>query len=473
MTRTLLQKGFRVWLIEAGGNLAVNRRPAEYPSLFGGPQDWSFSTTPQIELAGRRIPFPRGRGPGGSTRINAMIWYPPQECDWQMLNRAGGDAWAPELLEQSFKRVENWVKPELPIWVSPSTRQVLEICQTDGLEMQPYRRMAQRSKRVTAFDRLQTQWQASEAWRLIQATVKRIVFAGERAVGVEIETSSPGNERLDAEQGVILCGGAIASPQLLFASGIGARDELQDCGIDCRVDAAQVGKQLADHLLMPVIYHRPGERFVSGATVGEIARWDHLGTGPLASNLAEAGGVFTTNDGQLCQLHVTPTHYLLHPGERSPAALTLGVNLCCPDSRGQLQWHRDPETDQLQTLINPAYCTAASDRDALLSAIGWARQLGQPLQDRGLVGEELIPGVRRKSHDADWKAVARFSQTLYHPGGTCRMGVDSASVVDSTLAVRHVDRLWTIDASVLPGIVSVNPNALLMTLGQYAASEIE
>ncbi len=160
---------------------------------------------------------------------------------------------------------------------------------------------------------------------LYQATVKRVCLVGDRAAAVELVMPSGHLERIEAERGVILCGGAIVTPQLLFASGIGDRDELKSCDVECIVDQPDVGKQLADHLIMPLIYQRPGMPFPSGATAGDLARWDYLGTGPLASNLAEAGGLFNTDDGIACQLHITPTHYLLHPSDRSPAALSLGV----------------------------------------------------------------------------------------------------------------------------------------------------
>ncbi len=149
MARTLLEQGLHIGWIEAGANLPVNRRPAEYPSLFGGPQDWSFSTVPQIELAGRRLSFPRGRGPGGSTRINAMIWYPPQDQDLQMLHAAGGSFWEPASLLRSLHSMEALVQPESPRWCSESTKHALQSCQSLGWSVQPFRRMNQQGKRRT------------------------------------------------------------------------------------------------------------------------------------------------------------------------------------------------------------------------------------------------------------------------------------------------------------------------------------
>ncbi len=479
VARTLLEQGLRIGLIEAGPRLPVNRRPAEYLSLFGGPQDWSFSTVPQTALAGRKIAVPRGRGPGGSTRINATIWYPPPDDDWQTLHTAGGDDWTPAALQQALQRIERWVEPEPSRWLSTTTQRVLEVCQACDLAMYPYRRMSRQGKRRTAFDLLQPalgddRSSNQSPLALIQATVRRVCIESGRAVGVEIETAAGEVQTVTAARGVILCGGAIASPQLLFASGIGDRMELRECGLDCLVDRPEVGKQLADHLIMPVIYSSRCARFPSGATVGDLARWEYLGTGPLASNLAEAGGLFTTSCGVRCQLHITPTHYLLHPSDRSPAALSLGVNVCQPQSRGRLTWRRVLETNQVQTSIDPAYCSSDADREALLAAIRWVRQLGQHLQADGLAKEELIPGERRKRTEgddaiADGKSIARFAQTLYHPTGTCRMGRDADAVVDPHLAVRGIEGLSIIDASVLPAISSVNPNAMLMAMAHHAA----
>ncbi len=138
--------------------------------------------------------------------------------------------------------------------------------------MQPFRRMNWQGKRRTAFDLIESRWQESGLMTLYQATVKRICIEGERATAVEVVTPSGHVERIEASRGVMVCGGAIATPQLLFASGIGERDELSKCGIEPILDQPEVGKQLADHLIMPLIYQRIGSRFLSGATVGDLAR---------------------------------------------------------------------------------------------------------------------------------------------------------------------------------------------------------
>lgn len=493
VARTLDLHGYKVRLVEAGPPSPPLRRPADYLQAFGTEHDWRFRTVPQAGLAGRRLDQPRGRGPGGSTRINAMIWYPPRDADLRTLHRAGGDAWSPSRLAASLAAVTHAVSPQPPRWLSETTRRFLSRAAGEAVDPpHAFLRMADRQGRLTAADLLADRPQIET----IAAHVDRVLFGDDplaqpysvdhsphRAVGVLAQPSSAAAATagptspltLFARHGVILCGGSFASPAILLRSGIGSPAAIAAHGLQPRIAIHAVGNNLVDHLIMPVIFAADRrDRFPTPLSTGDLARWQIAATGPAASNLAEAGAIYALNadnhDGREFQIHVTPTHYLLHPDRRAPAALTVGVNLCQPRSRGAVALAAaDPFTPPL---IDPGYLTDAADLDDLVTAVIQVRQLvaAGSLATGG--GAELIPGGTKTTAAAIAKAIRRFSQTLYHPCGTCRIGVDAASVVDPDCRVRGTESLHVIDASVLPDVPTVNPNATVMMVAQHAATRL-
>ncbi len=480
VARVLAEAGFQVRVVEAGPPRPPRRRPAEYLHTFDTADDWGYRTTPQSELANRRLHWPRGRGPGGSTRINAMIWYPPRPTDLQMLHAHGGAAWAVNRLTESLQQVSDWVQPQPPRWLSAASERFL-CCQQPAIDPPTaFARMGGRSGRRTAADLLSESSAPAAAIELLTAQVDRVLFREEQAIGVQtLATDQAPSESWYAERGVILCGGSIASPLLLMRSGIGPREMLAQAGIELRSELPDVGQNLADHLIMPVVFALPSsQRFPAPFAPHDLARWQIGGTGPIASNLAEAGAVYSlplADRGREAetaefQVHLTPTHYLLHPHPQAPAAMTIGVNLCRPQSRGQLRiTTADPAAPPE---IDPAYLSVPADLERLAAAVDAARHLAADAALQTLVGEEKIPGGGRTSAAATIKAIRRFSQTLYHPVGTCRLGGDTASVVDSQCRVRGCQGLYVIDASVLPEIPSINPNATVMMLAHHAASQL-
>ena len=473
VARTLAERGFRVVIIEAGQDRSVSRMPAEYLRLFGTDQDWDYSTVPQAALANRRLRWPRGRGPGGSTRINATIWFPPTEHDLDQLSIAGGLPWSREALMHSLAEVTTWVAPESPRWISDTTKRFISAAHSLGLDAHAYQRMTRSGRRRTAHD-LMRESDAASLITMQHGEAQSIEFASGHARAVHVRCEGETDARvIYASHGVIVCSGTIGSAELLMRSGIGPAAMLEACGIEPIVASEQVGKNLADHLIMPLIFAtEPRHRFPSSVTTHDMARFAVSGTGPLASNLAEAGGLQRLASGEWFQWHVTPTHYLLHPDERAPPAMTLGVNLSDPKSRGTITLRRDSAASSPRIEIDPAYHTDVSDLENLRNAIDATRTVVECSTLSSLVREELIPGTKREGTEYLHRSIARFSQTLYHPTGTCRMGSDDQSVVDASLAVRGVDDLYVIDASVLPTIPLVNPNATVMMIARHAANQI-
>lgn len=476
MTRLLAERGFSVAILEAGPDIPLDRTPALYPHFFGSANDWDFKTVPQKNLANRCIRWPRGLGPGGSTRINAMIWYPPSETDLARLSAAGGPEWASDALEGSLREVTAWVRPEQPRWTCTATRHFLATAKFLGLDAHLFSRMTHQGLRRTAADLLHESDAASSITKVL-GHAKKIRVENGRAIGIELAALGTAEyEWIRAKRSVIICTGTVASPLLLIRSGIGPRAMLECNAIEPVAVAEEVGTNLCDHLIMPVIFATQlRDRFPTSPSCRDIARLRDAGTGPLASNLAEAGGVFSlrhNDEDFLVQLHVTPTHYLLHPDDRAPSAITVGVNLCNPRSRGRIGYSSKENLAESHVEIDPAYLSDATDLNRLLVAVEFARAIVQHSSLSSFVHEELVPGTKRSGGEALRRAIARFSQTLYHPTGTCRMGLDSRSVVDEQLAVRGVPGLHVIDASVLPTIPAVNPNATIMMLAMHAGKLI-
>lgn len=435
--------------------------------MLGSAQDENLSTERVPGLTGRRLRWPRGKGLGGSGRINAMIWTPPTPRDIEMLHQAGGEHWNPGETRAALERVEQYVRPECPRFVSETTKRFIAAAQAWSTQQlassEPtlYRRTNRLGRRWTTADRLASV--ASDRLSFVKGHVDRIVYRGDQAIGVDIETNN-GNERLHSRLGTILCGGAIATPALLHRSGIGDAAMLRSAGIDCRVDSPRIGEGLKDHLIYPVVFElTDNHAFPSEFAPRELAEFQSVGRGRIVSNLAEAGGTF--DDGSI-QIHVTPTHYLTYPTKKSGAAMTIGINATRPASCGRVH------TTSNGIRIQPNYLDATSDMETMIRGVDLARQIAATNPLSQYLQRETIPGRRGNNDTAVAASIRRYSQTLYHPVGTCTFGGKDCAPLDPQLRVRGVDGLWVVDASVLPDITQTNPSGTLLALCDLATGQI-
>jgi len=309
-----------------------------------------------------------------------------------------------------------------------------------------------------------------------EALVTRVLLDGGQATGVtylrrgETETARANGE-------VILCGGAVNSPQLLMLSGIGPGDHLIESGISVEVDSPGVGANLSDHPVLPVIWSTPRLRGLWEKS-GNVAtlRWQLTHRGPLTSNLAESGG-FAHSEPRLpapdLQLHVLPGPYrdqgLSDPAQR---AMTVLVGLVDVRSRGLIRLRSaDPRH---RPSIDPGYLSdGGADARALLAGLKMAREFVTARPMAAICKSELAPGAHLRS-DAELMDYVRASAvTLYHPVGTCAMGRESKwSVVDTELRVRGVTGLRVVDASVMPAVPRGNTNAPTIAIAERAADLI-
>jgi choline dehydrogenase len=316
---------------------------------------------------------------------------------------------------------------------------------------------------------------------LTDALATGIEIEGGRATGVRYRWR--GAEEVAWAQGeVILAGGAVNSPQLLLLSGIGPAGQLRGLDIPVVVDSPGVGANLSDHPIVTAMWGTPRTRGLwELAGPRNLARWQLLHSGPLTSNVAEAGG-FWRSDPTLpapdIQWHVLPVPYQNY-GLADPAirAVSVLITLIAPGSRGRIALRSaDPRH---KPAIDPAYLSDMADLDPLLRAISQVREFAAARPLSKLVQAELAPGdgLRTEAELTEW--IRRDISTIYHPAGTCAMGGDSGpaasrltSVVDPELRVRGVDRLRVVDASVMPTVPRGNTNAPVIAIAERAADLI-
>ncbi|VVE05031.1 GMC family oxidoreductase [Pandoraea pneumonica] len=499
--------GRTIALIEAGppDNSFLVRLPLGLAALvpFRSRRNYGYRTTPQTGLTGRQGYQPRGRGLGGSSSINAMIYtrgHPDDYNDWA---QAGCTGWGWNDVLPYFRRNENnergaddWHGSGGPLnvadlrTVNPFSRHYVDAAREAGFPVSSDFNGAQYEGagiyQVTQKDG--ERWNAARAYLhgkaranlhvITDALVQRITFEGMRATGVTLQRQGA-LETLRARAEVILSAGAFNSPQLLMGSGIGPAAQLQAHGIAVRVNAPNVGENLQDHIDF-IINKYVAHRDLVGYTPPGL--WHLLMQGVaylrdkrglLASNVAEAGG-FLKSDPSLARPDLQ-MHFLVgicdNHNRRLHLRRGLSLHACVlrPKSRGRVTLASGDMRDA--PLIDPAFLQAQEDVDTLLrgarvirrilAAPSLARFGGKELHSRGVESDEALTALIRERAD-----------TIYHPVGTCRMGSDAASVVDTELRVRGVEGLRVVDASIMPTLIGGNTNAPSMMIGEKAADMI-
>jgi choline dehydrogenase len=497
----------RVCLLEAG-------RPDDSPLIdtpFGiaallrsKTYNWYYETVEQRALDGRRLYWPRGKTLGGSSSINAMIYVRGHPLDYDEWRGLGADGWGWDDLLPLFRSLERNARgadafhgDRGELYVSdlarpnPLSEAFVRAGVETGLPLNTDFNGA-RQEGVGLYQVTQKdgrRWSAARAFldpvrgranlRIeTEAHVARVLFAGRRAAGVEVRIGGR-MRRLGARREVILCGGAVNSPQLLLLSGVGPREVLARMGIELVYELPGVGANLQDHLDVTVIVpDRTGRSYglapgAVPALLGAFWEYRRRGCGMLASNVAEAGGfarLAPESRRPDVQFHFIPALVRDH-GRRLPwgHGLTLHCCLLRPKSRGSVTLRSaDPFAPPR---IDPAYLEDRDDLEGLLAALRLGRRImAAPALAGASGGRELEPGPARQS-DGDLAAYIRArAETIYHPVGTCRMGRDDGAVVDERLRVRGLLGLRIADASVAPRLIGGNTNALAMVIGEKAAA---
>ena len=483
LAERLSARGLRILLVEAGGDhrhMHV-QIPAAFPKLFKTDRDWAYSTRPQPELNNRSIFWPRGKMLGGCSSMNAQIhqWCSTLDFDaWDI------DGWRSADMTPALKRIDCVLNGGILRDPNPLTRAFIQSAAVSGLRTHGsynggvlgpgawISEVAHRDGvRLSAADAYLGKAKAAGVQILTHAHVQRILFESKRAVGVELRRGR-NLQQVNANAGVILCGGAVNTPQALMLSGIGPADHLKSVGVDALVDAPNVGANLQDHLMF-VIHYR-ARRPISlrdAESPASLLHYIFKRRGMLASNIAEAIAFFASTEGARPDLEIVFAPALFeNEGLTPPSAhgFSMGVVLLAPASRGRITLASpDPHASPL---IDPAYLSDPDGSDLARLVIG-ARRANAIAAHAPLAEENAGMVLPRAIDDSTIvTAIRATAHTIYHPVGSCRMGSDESSVVDPNLAVRGVERLWIADASVMPTIPSGHPNAVVAAIADRAAA---
>jgi choline dehydrogenase len=501
-----------VLLLEAGGSdLSIwIQMPIGYGRTFFDRRiNWMYDTEPVEALGGRRSYWPRGKVIGGSGSINAMVYVRGQPRDFDDWRTLGNIGWGWDDVLPYFKKSEDfdWHSahhgrggPQHVTDISPHVHPVchsfVETAQALGLP--PSSDFNGGHPEGVGFYQINTRggWRASTANAFLHPALKRktltlrthamasrILFEGRRAVGIAYQRRGKACEAR-ARREVILCGGAINSPQLLMLSGIGDAATLKALGIEPLIDAKAVGRNLQDHIAVSYFYktRTPTLNDKLHPLIGKMRaglRYIADRAGPLSLSVNQSGGFVRSDPAQPnvnLQLYFSPVSYtktplserkLLNPDPFS--AFLLSHNPCRPTSRGHLELASAEAS--AHPIIHPNYLGTQHDIDDVLAGNRLIRRIARtrPLAD--IITEELIPGEEVEGDDAQLADFRARADTVYHPTSSCMMAPDPAtSVVDARLRVHGVERLRVIDASVFPTITSGNTNAPTVMVAEKGAA---
>nr|WP_226575449.1 FAD-dependent oxidoreductase [Acuticoccus sediminis] len=505
-----------VTVLEAGGSdlsLWV-RMPIGYGGAFFHPKlNWRYYTEPEEGLGGRKAYWPRGKVVGGSSSINAMVYIRGQARDYDRWAEAGNTGWSYADVLPCFRRLETnlaggdaWRGDRGPVTVRtiaaeahPVSHAFVAACESAGLARNPdfngrdqegvgfYQittRGGLRCSAATAY--LHPALRRPNLDLVTEAAVTRVLFEGRRAVGVEYRRGGR-LCRVMARREVILCAGAIGSPQILQLSGIGDPAKLAPLGIETVAASPNVGRNLQDHVGFDLVFESRVPTL--NATLGPLLarsvaalRYVLTRGGPLSLSVNQAGGFVRGDESRTrpnLQLYFSPLSYTRAvPGKRRLTkpdtfqGFNLGISNCHPKSRGWLHIRSsDPEA---APEIHPLYFSAPDDLTELLGSIPLLRAIAAQPPLASIIRRELAPGAEVVDPDALEAFVRRTTTSVYHPCGTCAMGPDQdgGAVVDPRLRVHGVERLRVADASIMPAITAGNLNAPSLMIGERASDLI-
>ena len=493
----------RVIALEAGpeDKNSHTHIPAAFSKLFQSECDWGYLTTPQPNLGDRQILYPRGKLLGGSSSMNAMMWVRGFAADYDEWARSAGDGWSFANVVEYFRKIESVegaTGPDEgydgPLQISRQrssnrwTQDFLAAAELAGFKRErPNSAQPEGFSETMVTQKRGARWSTADAYLkpaqrrpnltvITGAQAERVLFDGDEAMGVEYRKDNRLFTVL-ARKEVVLCGGAINTPQLLMLSGIGDEQQLRDRGIRVQHHLPEVGRNLMDHLVSVLGFAADSGTLFDAEKPLQLLDYLIRRRGMLTSNVGEAYGFVRSRP----ELELPDLEIIFAPapffdegiGDPPGHAVVIGPILLKPRSRGTVSLaSAEPGA---KPLVDPNYLSDSegADRAATLEGLRIAHRIAKTGPLGPALGDLLRPKREQPTLDETLEdALTWYSHTLYHPVGTCRMGTDADSVVDPELKVRGVEGLRIADASVMPAIIRGHTHAPAVVIGEKAADLI-
>lgn len=498
----------RVLVLEAGGSDLYHwvQIPVGYLFCIGNPRtDWMMKTAPEPGLNGRSLAYPRGKVLGGCSSVNGMIYMRGHAADYDGWRDLGNVGWSWSDVLPYFRKSEDHHAGESPLhgtggaWKVSRQRlnwPILAAVQAGARELgiEPRDDFNDGDNEGSGFFEVNQhkglRWNTARGFlrpalkrpnlRLIKhALVERLVLDGRRVRGLRFRTAA-GAFSAVARGEVLLAAGAINSPKILELSGVGDGALLTRHGIAVALDRPGVGENLQDHLQIRTVFQVRNALTLNtlsnslGGKMRIAAEYALSRSGPMSMAPSQFG-MFTRSRPEEprvdLEYHVQPlsTDRLGDPLHRYPA-ITVSVCQLRPSSVGST--HLSADDPASQPAIRPNYLSTDDDRRVAVAAIRQARQV---MRTRALAAhdpQELLPGPQHQDDEALVKRAGDIATTIFHPVGTCRMGVDADAVVDPFLRVNGLEGLRVVDASIMPRIISGNTASPVVMIAEKAAEMI-
>ena len=498
----------RVLLLEAGGtdrSLWIHVPVGYFKTMHNPRTDWMFKTEPCPGLGDRSLEWPRGKVLGGSSSINGLLYIRGHSSDFNHWRQLGCSGWSFDDVLPYFKKAEDQERgPDALHGVGgglgvSDMRIRREICdrfidaaeaagipRTDdfnGMNQDGvgYFQLTTRKglRCSTAVGYLRPARRRRNLQVVTEAHTKRILIDNGRAVGVAY--AQHGRERVARVTGeVLLAAGAIGSPQILMLSGVGPAQHLKSLGLEVRHALPGVGKNLQDHLQVRIVFklNRPLSindevRSVFGRSLAGL-QFMLTRKGALSMGASQVCAFVRSRPGLEApdiQFHIQPLSTdKLGSGLHPFSGLTMSTCQLRPESRGEIRLRSVDPFDHPE--IHPNYLATEMDRQTQIAGMRFSRKIAEQPPLAEVVESEYVPGAHVQSDENLLDAVRKYSATIYHPVGTCKMGHDPLAVVDDRLRVRGILGLRVIDASIMPVITSGKTNAPTIMIAEKASDLI-
>ena len=497
-----------VLVVEAGGKdlNPLLHIPTGTAKIWNNPKyNWSYTSEPEPYMNDRQLYHPRGKVLGGSSSINMTAYVRGNSGDYDRWGQMGLTGWSYEKVLPYFKKSENYLSEKsetrgdggpMKTAISPTKDKIFDAFRSssealgytyrgdyNGSEQEGIARMqfttAEGRRQSTSVAFLHPALKRANLTAITRAHVQRIVFEGNKAVGIEYLKNGR-KYRVDANKEVILSGGTYNSAQLLLLSGVGPANQLREHGIEVVSDRKNVGSNLQDHPSVMIEYERKTksafhENLRLDRLLFNMARAQFFKSGPATHPLGFGTGFVKSRselslpDIQLFFRLFSVQSHEWFPFIKKPGPTGVGLLACHlrPEARGTVRLKSSNPSDPPRIINN--FFANEMDRRAIRQAFKIERSImSQPFFHDHL-GAEITPGEEVQNDNEIDAFVRETAMTVFHPIGTCRMGADDGSVVDPELNVRGCENLRVVDASVMPDLVGGNINAPVIMIAEKGA----